>query len=220
MTRKRERCGPDGALLKSTGVYQAWRTVPHFSRQIRHSYSPASTARIQGSRRRPEGRRNSRAIEGVVPNDEIQEEQWPSKQTQRRTEGTRGRDASETDGFAQENIDSHKPDKEPASSTSPRGYPPYYIPAMNFAVRRRNFAAPLLLGQYTRLPAESRCVMKMMRTRQESPPSLGYPNKGRTTTSDQMIGNGARIAQFIREFDEECVGAQKEFQCCSRKEKV
>src|ERR1700730_11315973 len=121
------------------------------------------------------------------------------------------RDASELGGLPQDYIAAHKPDKDGVIHIT-TSYPDY-IPVMNFAasdaLRRR-----LYLAFNTRAYPQNRDVlMKMLRTRYEIASSLGYKSWADYNAADKMIGNGARIAEFIRDLDEAVRPvAEKEFQ--------
>src|SRR6202140_5591208 len=121
------------------------------------------------------------------------------------------RDASELAGLPRDYIDNHKPDKDGVIHIT-TSYPDF-IPAMNFAVsdalRRR-----LYMAFHTRAYPQNRDVlMKMLRTRYDIASSLGYKSWADYNAADKMIGNGAGIAEFIRDLDTAVRPvAEKEFQ--------
>jgi thimet oligopeptidase len=120
-------------------------------------------------------------------------------------------DASELAGLPQDYIDGHKPDKDGVIHIT-TDYPDF-IPAMNFAVndglRRR-----LYLAFNTRAYPENHAVlMRMLQTRHEIADLLGYKSWADYNAADKMIGNGANIADFIRDLDQAVRPiAEKEFQ--------
>jgi thimet oligopeptidase len=147
-----------------------------------------------------------------VLNDELTEEQSAFERNINDGQKTVGlRDASELTGLPKDYIDDHKPDKDGIIHIN-TSYPDY-IPAMNFAVsdalRRR-----LYLAFNTRAYPQNRDVlMKMLRTRYEIASLLGYKSWADYNAADKMIGNGARIAEFIRDLDKAVRPiAEKEFQ--------
>jgi thimet oligopeptidase len=147
-----------------------------------------------------------------VLNDELTEEQSAFERNINDGQKTvEVHDASELTGLPQDYIDGHKPGKDGVIRIT-TSYPDY-IPVMNFAVsdalRRR-----LYLAFYTRAYPQNRDVlMKMLRTRYEIASSLGYKSWADYNAADKMIGNGARIAQFIRDLDTAVRPvAEKEFQ--------
>jgi len=198
------------ALSLNRGVYQALATVPishadpatqYYVRRQLLEFRLAGVDRDDATRARLK-----------VLNDELTEEQSAFERNINDGQKTvEVRDASELDGLPQDYIDSHKPDKDGVIHIT-TSYPDY-IPAMNFAVsddlRRR-----LYLAFNTRAYPQNRDVlMKMLRTRHEIASSLGYKSWADYNSADKMIGNGARIAQFIRDLDEAVRPvAQKEFQ--------
>jgi thimet oligopeptidase len=121
------------------------------------------------------------------------------------------RDASELKGLPQDYIDAHQPDKDGVIRIT-TSYPDY-IPAMNFAVSDA-FRRRLYLAFNTRAYPQNRDVlMKMLRTRYEIASSLGYKSWADYNAADKMIGNGARIAEFIRDLDQAVRPvAEQEFQ--------
>ncbi len=110
------------------------------------------------------------------------------------------RDASELTGLPKDYIDAHKPDKDGVIHLT-TDYPDY-IPAMNFAasddLRRR-----LYLAFNTRAyPQNHDVLMKMLKTRYDMATLLGYKSWADYNAADKMIGNGARIAEFINDLDQ------------------
>jgi thimet oligopeptidase len=143
-----------------------------------------------------------------VLNDDLTEEQSAFERNINDGQKTvEVRDAAELRGLPQDYIDGHKPDKDGVIHIT-TSYPDY-IPVMNFAVsdalRRR-----LYLAFNTRAYPQNRDVLvKMLRTRYEIASSLGY----KSWAADKMIGNGARIEEFIRDLDTAVRPvAKKEFQ--------
>jgi thimet oligopeptidase len=198
------------ALSLNRGVYQALAAVPishadpatqYYVRRQLLEFRLAGVDRDDATRARLK-----------VLNDELTEEQSAFERNINDGQKTvEVRDASELDGLPQDYIDSHKPDKDGVIHIT-TSYPDY-IPAMNFAVsddlRRR-----LYLAFNTRAYPQNRDVlMRMLRTRYEIASSLGYKSWADYNAADKMIGNGARIAEFIRDLDEAVRPvAQKEFQ--------
>jgi thimet oligopeptidase len=121
------------------------------------------------------------------------------------------RSASELAGLPQDYIDRHKPDKDGVIHIT-TAYPDY-IPAMNFAqsdaLRRR-----LYLAFNTRAyPQNLDVLTQMLRTRYEIASLLGYGSWADYYAADKMIGNGMRIAEFIRDLDKAVRPvAEREFQ--------
>ncbi len=110
------------------------------------------------------------------------------------------RDATELHGLPQDYLDAHKPDKSGVIHIT-TDYPDYG-PVMDFAasdsLRRR-----LSLAFNTRAFPQNRDVLsKMLRTRYEIASALGYASWADYNAADKMIGNGARIADFIRDLDQ------------------
>jgi thimet oligopeptidase len=121
------------------------------------------------------------------------------------------RDASELAGLPKDYIDSHKPDKQGIIHIT-TNYPDY-IPAMNFAVSD-SLRTRLFMAFSTRAYPQNRdLLMQMLRTRYEIASLLGYKSWADYNAADKMIGNGARIAEFIRDLDGAVRPiAEKEFQ--------
>jgi thimet oligopeptidase len=147
-----------------------------------------------------------------VLNDDLTEEQSAFERNINDGQKTvEVRDAAELRGLPRDYIDGHKPDKDGVIHIT-TSYPDY-IPVMNFAVsdalRRR-----LYLAFNTRAYPQNRDVlMKMLRTRHEIAASLGYKSWADYNAADKMIGNGARIAEFIQDLDQAVRPvAEKEFQ--------
>jgi thimet oligopeptidase len=121
------------------------------------------------------------------------------------------RDESELAGLPKDYIDGHKPGKDGVIHIT-TDYPDF-IPVMNFAVndglRRR-----LYLAFNTRAYPENLAVlMKMLQTRHEIADLLGYKSWADYNAADKMIGNGAHIADFIRDLDQAVRPiAEREFQ--------
>jgi thimet oligopeptidase len=121
------------------------------------------------------------------------------------------RDASELAGLPKDYIDGHKPDKQGVIHIT-TNYPDY-IPAMNFAVSD-SLRTRLFTAFSTRAYPQNRdLLMQMLRTRYEIASLLGYKSWADYNAADKMIGNGARIAEFIRDLDGAARPiAEKEFQ--------
>jgi thimet oligopeptidase len=121
------------------------------------------------------------------------------------------RDASELAGLPKDYIDGHKPDKQGIIHIT-TNYPDY-IPAMNFAVSD-SLRTRLFMAFSTRAYPQNRdLLMQMLRTRYEIASLLGYKSWADYNAADKMIGNGARIAEFIRDLDGAVRPiAEKEFQ--------
>jgi thimet oligopeptidase len=119
--------------------------------------------------------------------------------------------ASELAGLPQDYIDSHKPDKNGVIHIT-TDYPDF-IPAMNFAVSQ-SLRRRLTLAFNTRAYPQNRDVlMRMLQTRYEIATLLGYRSWADYNAADKMIGNSARIAEFIRDLDAAVRPlADKEFQ--------
>jgi thimet oligopeptidase len=197
------------ALSLNRGVYQALAGVPisqadpvtqYYLRRQLLEFRLAGVDKDDATRARLK-----------VLNDELTEEQSAFERNISDGQKTvEVRDASELNGLPQDYIDGHKPGKDGVIRIT-TSYPDY-IPAMNFAVsddlRRR-----LYLAFYTRAYPQNRDVlMKMLRTRHEIASSLGYKSWADYNAADKMIGNGARIAEFIRELDKAVRPvAEKEF---------
>jgi thimet oligopeptidase len=198
------------ALSLNRGVYQALAAVPisqadpviqYYLRRQLLEFRLAGVDKDDATRARLK-----------VLNDELTEEQSAFERNISDGQKTvEVRDASELNGLPQDYIDGHKPDKDGVIHIT-TSYPDY-IPAMNFAasdaLRRR-----LYLAFYTRAYPQNRDVlMKMLRTRYEIASSLGYKSWADYNAADKMIGNGARIAEFIRDLDKAVRPvAEKEFQ--------
>jgi thimet oligopeptidase len=198
------------ALSLNRGVYQALAAVPisqadpviqYYLRRQLFEFRLAGVDKDDATRARLK-----------VLNDELTEEQSAFERNISDGQKTvEVRDASELNGLPQDYIDGHKPDKDGVIHIT-TSYPDY-IPAMNFAasdaLRRR-----LYLAFYTRAYPQNRDVlMKMLRTRYEIASSLGYKSWADYNAADKMIGNGARIAEFIRDLDKAVRPvAEKEFQ--------
>jgi thimet oligopeptidase len=120
-------------------------------------------------------------------------------------------DPSELAGLPKDYIDGHKPDKNGVIHIT-TNYPDY-LPAMNFAVSD-SLRSRLYLAFSTRAYPQNRdLLMKMLRTRYEIASLIGYKSWADYNAADKMIGNGARIAEFIRELDDAARPiAEKEFQ--------
>jgi len=108
-------------------------------------------------------------------------------------------DAAELSGLPKDYLDAHKPDKNGVIHIT-TDYPDYG-PVMDFAasdgLRRR-----LSLAFNTRAFPQNRDVLaKMLETRYEIASLLGYASWADYYAADKMIGNGARIADFIRDLD-------------------
>jgi thimet oligopeptidase len=121
------------------------------------------------------------------------------------------RNASELAGLPQDYLSSHKPDKDGVIHIT-TDYPDY-IPVMNFAASDP-LRSRLYLAFNTRaFPQNHAVLMKMLRTRHEIAALLGYKSWADYNAADKMIGNGARIAQFIQDLDQAVHPiADKEFQ--------
>jgi thimet oligopeptidase len=121
------------------------------------------------------------------------------------------RDASELAGLPKDYIDGHKTDKQGVIHIT-TNYPDY-IPAMNFAVSD-SLRTRLFTAFSTRAYPQNRdLLMQMLRTRYEIASLLGYKSWADYNAADKMIGNGARIAEFIRDLDGAARPiAEKEFQ--------
>jgi thimet oligopeptidase len=121
------------------------------------------------------------------------------------------RDTSELGGLPKDYIDGHKPDKQGVIHIT-TNYPDY-IPAMNFAVSE-SLRTRLFMAFSTRAYPQNRdLLMQMLRTRYEIASLLGYKSWADYNAADKMIGNGARIAEFIRDLDDAARPiAEKEFQ--------
>jgi thimet oligopeptidase len=198
------------ALSLNRGVYQALAAVPvshadpatqYYLRRQLLEFRLAGVDKDDAMRTRLK-----------VLNDELTEEQSAFERNINDGQKTvEVHDASELTGLPQDYIDGHKPGKDGVIRIT-TSYPDY-IPVMNFAVsdalRRR-----LYLAFYTRAYPQNRDVlMKMLRTRYEIASSLGYKSWADYNAADKMIGNGARIAQFIRDLDTAVRPvAEKEFQ--------
>jgi thimet oligopeptidase len=198
------------ALSLNRGVYQALEAVPvshadpatqYYLRRQLLEFRLAGVDKDDAMRTRLK-----------VLNDELTEEQSAFERNINDGQKTvEVHDASELTGLPQDYIDGHKPGKDGVIRIT-TSYPDY-IPVMNFAVsdalRRR-----LYLAFYTRAYPQNRDVlMKMLRTRYEIASSLGYKSWADYNAADKMIGNGARIAQFIRDLDTAVRPvAEKEFQ--------
>jgi thimet oligopeptidase len=198
------------ALSLNRGVYQALAAVPisHAGPATRY-YLRRQLLEFRLAGVDQDDRTRARL---KVLNDELTEEQSAFERNISDGQKTvEVRDASELSGLPQDYIDGHKPDKDGVIHIT-TSYPDY-IPAMNFAVsdalRRR-----LFLAFNTRAYPENRDVlMKMLRTRHEIASSLGYKSWADYNAADKMIGNGARIAEFIRDLDKAVRPvAEKEFQ--------
>jgi thimet oligopeptidase len=198
------------ALSLNRGVYQALAAVPISRADPATQYYVRRQLlefRLAGVDKDDATRARLKAL-----NDELTEEQ--STFERNINDGQKSvevRDASELNGLPQDYIDGHKPDKDGVIRIT-TSYPDY-IPAMNFAVsndlRRR-----LYLAFNTRAYPQNRDVlMKMLRTRYEIASLLGYKSWADYNAADKMIGNGARIAEFIRDLDAAVRPvAEKEFQ--------
>jgi thimet oligopeptidase len=198
------------ALSLNRGVYQALAAVPvaradpptrYYLRRQLLEFRLAGVDKDDAMRERLK-----------VLNDELTEEQSAFERNINDGQKTvEVRDASELSGLPQDYIDGHKPDKDGVIHIT-TSYPDY-IPAMKFAVsddlRRR-----LFLAFDTRAYPKNRDVlMKMLRTRYEIATSLGYKSWADYNAADKMIGNGARIAEFIRDLDQAVRPvAEREFQ--------
>jgi thimet oligopeptidase len=198
------------ALSLNRGVYQALAAVPIFRADPATQYYVRRQLlefRLAGVDKDDATRARLKAL-----NDELTEEQ--SAFERNINDGQKSvevRDASELNGLPQDYIDGHKPDKDGVIRIT-TSYPDY-IPAMNFAVsddlRRR-----LYLAFNTRAyPQNLDVLTKMLRTRYEIASLIGYRSWADYNAADKMIGNGARIAEFIRDLDAAVRPvAEKEFQ--------
>ena len=198
------------ALSLNRGVYQALAAVPisqadpatqYYLRRQLLEFRLAGVDKDDATRARLK-----------LLNDELTEEQSAFERNINDGQKTvEVRDASELKGLPQDYIDGHKPGKDGVIHIT-TSYPDY-IPAMNFAasdaLRRR-----LYLAFNTRAYPQNRDVlMRMLRTRYEIASSLGYKSWADYNAADKMIGNGARIAEFIRDLDKAVRPvADKEFQ--------
>jgi thimet oligopeptidase len=121
------------------------------------------------------------------------------------------RDPAELSGLPQDYLDAHKPDKNGVIHIT-TDYPDYG-PVMDFSasdgLRRR-----LSLAFNTRAYPQNRDVLsKMLQTRFDIASSIGYASWADYSAADKMIGNGARIADFIRDLDQAVRPlAEREFQ--------
>ena len=186
------------ALSLNRGVYQALAAVPISQADPATRYylrRQLLEFRLAGVDKDDATRARLKAL-----NDELTEEQSAFERNINDGQKTvEVRDASELNGLPQDYIDGHKPGKDGVIHIT-TSYPDY-IPAMNFAasdaLRRR-----LYLAFYTRAYPQNRDVlMNMLRTRYEIASALGYKSWADYNAADKMIGNGARIAEFIRDLD-------------------
>jgi thimet oligopeptidase len=121
------------------------------------------------------------------------------------------RDAAELSGLPQDYLDAHKPDKDGVIHIT-TDYPDFG-PVMDFsasdALRRR-----ISLAFNTRAYPQNRDVLsKMLQTRYDIATSIGYASWADYFAADKMIGNGARIADFIGDLDQAVRPlAEREFQ--------
>jgi thimet oligopeptidase len=208
MTRKASAV--QTALSLNRGVYQALAAVPvsqadpatqYYLRRQLLEFRLAGVDKDDATRSRLQ-----------VLNDELTAEQSAFDRNINDGQKTvEVRDASELAGLPKDYIDGHKPGKDGVIRIT-TSYPDY-IPAMNFAVsdayRRR-----LSLAFNTRAYPQNRDVLeKMLRTRYEIASTLGYKSWADYNAADKMIGNGARIAEFIQDLDTAVRPvAQREFQ--------
>jgi thimet oligopeptidase len=118
--------------------------------------------------------------------------------------------AAELDGVPADYLEHHKPGPNGLIEIS-TDYPDYF-PVMKFArnpdVRRR-----LALAFDTRAYPKNRDVLRqIMEARYAIAQIIGYPSWADYNAADKMVGNSARIAQFIQEIDDAArPTAQREF---------
>jgi thimet oligopeptidase len=198
------------ALSLNRGVYQALAAVPisqadsvtqYYVRRQLLEFRLAGVDKDDATRARLK-----------VLNDELTEEQSAFERNISDGQKTvEVRDAAELNGLPRDYIDGHKPDKDGVIHITTSF--PDYLPVMNFAasdaLRRR-----LYLAFNTRAYPQNRDVlMTMLRTRYEIASSLGYKSWADYNAADKMIGNGARIAEFVRDLDKAVRPvAEREFQ--------
>ena len=109
-------------------------------------------------------------------------------------------DAKELDGLPADYIARHKPGAD-GKIVITTDYPDY-LPALKFAKSsdlRKRLYIEFLNRAY---PANQAVLMDMIRTRTEIANTLGYKSWADYNAADKMIGNGQKIAQFIKELDE------------------
>jgi thimet oligopeptidase len=120
-------------------------------------------------------------------------------------------DPHELDGLPQDFIDRHKAGTDGLIRIT-TDYPDYY-PVMQFAnsdaLRRKLFVA----FETRAYPANREVLLSMMKARHEIATLMGYGSWADYNAASNMIGNGARIANFIAELDDATrPGAQRELQ--------
>jgi thimet oligopeptidase len=198
------------ALSLNRGVYQGLAAIPTAGADPATQYylkRQLLEFRLAGVDKDDATRARLKAL-----NDQLTEEQSAFERNINDARKTvEVRDASELSGLPKDYIDGHRPDKDGVIHIT-TDYPDY-IPAMNFAVsdalRRR-----LYLAFNTRAyPQNHDVLMKMLQTRYEIANLLGYKSWADYNAADKMIGNGAHIAEFIRDLDQAVRPvADKEFQ--------
>lgn len=121
------------------------------------------------------------------------------------------RDAAELTGLPQDYLDAHPPDKHGVIHLT-TDYPDY-LPVMTFAVSNELRSRFSLASNTRAYPQNLGVLTHMLATRHEIAALLGYSSWADYSAADKMIGNGARIAEFIGELDAAARPlAQREFQ--------
>ena len=121
------------------------------------------------------------------------------------------RNPAELQGLPQDYLDSHQPGKDGVISISTR-YPDFG-PAMDFAESDALRLRLLVAFQNRAYPKNNGVLRELLRTRYEIATLLGYNTWTDYFAADKMIGSGAAIGHFIKDFDDAVRPvAEKEFQ--------
>ncbi len=198
------------ALSLNRGVYQALAAIPIAHADAATQYYVRRQLlefRLAGVDKDDATRERLKAL-----NDALTEEQSAFERNINDGQKTvEVRDPAELDGLPRDYLDAHKPDKDGVIHIT-TSYPDY-IPALNFAASDA-FRQRLYLAFNTRAyPQNLEVLARMLRTRYEIASVLGYKSWADYNAADKMIGNGARIAEFIQDLDKAVRPvAEREFQ--------